>query len=79
MPVVSEHIVFLHLKRPETLLRSAFSLRDLLSVLPQVLVGLCGLGELRIHVLVLSGECLYVLEHLLRLRGFGLRQGNLFL
>ena len=66
--------MFFHLESPKTLLGSPLPLGELLHLLPQVLIRLGGLGELRVDVLVLAGEGLDVLEHLLDLHGLRLDQ-----
>ncbi len=67
------------LKSAETLLSSTLTVGKLLSMLSEVLIGLGCLRELRVNILVLTGECLDVLDKLLHFSSFGLRELDLFI
>ena len=60
-------------------MRKPLPINEVLGVLPQVLVGLSCLCELRVHELVFSGERLDVLRKLAALGGLRLRELGLLL
>jgi hypothetical protein len=71
--------MFLKLKSAETLLSSTLPVSKLFSMLSEVLIGLGCLRELRVHIFVLPGECLDVLDELLHFSGLSLRELDIFI
>ena len=71
--------MLLKLKSAQTLLSSTFPVGKLLSMLSEILICLGRLRELRVHIFVLPGECLDVLDELLHFSGLSLGELDLFI
>ena len=71
--------MLLKLKSAQALLSSTFPVGKLLSMLSEILIGLGRLRELRVHIFVLPGECLDVLDELLDFSGLSLGELDLFI